>query len=242
MVELSPYVDGPYVEGVPYPTLQFSMVLNDVKGGQVTARVYVDTGSGFYPPSNEYSNGTAEYDPSVVTDDVWFDYIECPIDPPPGGGIAGQAKIIFDYVYPDGETGQIETPALPVHNGTYVRTNEAYGTGGYLADTYTEEETGERVFTMSFEVIIDRSLVVPSAVTPYHELWLSDPWTYYQDPTIELYTDGNGNSIMRFTYYSDTSFPSGSYWFSPKFSYEEDACNGWTIDDYGLNFYYVSPS
>ncbi len=217
------------------------MVLNDVKGGQVTATIYVDTGSGFYHPSNEYSSGTTEYDPSVTTDNVWIDYMECPIDPPSGGGIAGKAKIVFDYVYPDGETGRIETAALPVHNGTYVRTNEAYEWGGYYADSYVEEETGELIFAMSFEVIIDRSLVVPSAVTPYHELWLSDPWTYYQDPTIELYTDGNGNCIMHFTYYSDTGFPEGNYWFAPQFSYQEDACNGWSIDDYGLNFYYYPP-
>ena len=227
------------MEGPPYPTLQFSMVLNDLLNGQVTASVYVDTGSGFYHPSSEHNSSTAEYDPSVTTGSAWDDFMECPIDPPAGGGIAGQAKIVFDYVYPDGETGQIETAALPVHNGTYVRTNEAHGSGGYHADSYTDEQTGDRIFTLSFEVILDRSLVVPSAVTfSNDDLWLEEPWTYYSDPTVDLYTDGSGNSIMRFTYRSDAAFPEGSYWFSPEFCYPEDACNEWSIDDYGLNFYY----
>ena len=233
-------MEGPDEEGAAYPVLEFWMKLNDVKGGQVTASIYVDTGSGFYHPSTESSSGTVAYDPSVTTGDEWNDQIECPIVPPAGGGIAGKAKIVFDYIYPDGETGQIETAALPVHSGTYVKTNEAYSSDGYVSGSYTDPETNQKIYTMSREVILDSALVIPSAVThdDFWSLCLNEPpWTDYPNPTCELYTDGNGNSIMRFTYTSDTPFPEGNYWFAPVFYYPEDAHNGWS-NDYYVEFYY----
>ena len=234
-------MDGPDEEGTAYPILEFSMKLNDVKGGQVKATIYVDTGSGtFQHLSTESSSGIAEYDPSVITGDIWNDQIECPIEPPAGGGIAGKAKIVFDFVYPDGEKDTIETEALPVHSGTYVKTNLAYGKGGYDSGSYTDPETNQEVYTMSCEVILDRALVVPDKVT-HDDSWslcLYDPWTEYPNPTCELYTDENDNSILRFTYSSDTPFPAGDYWFAPIFYYPEDANNVWRSPDYYLEFYY----
>ena len=50
--------------------------------------------------------------------------------------------------------------------------------------------------------------------------------------------DENDNSILRFTYSSDTPFPAGDYWFAPIFYYPEDANNVWRSPDYYLEFYY----
>ena len=230
------------MEGPPYPTLWFDVTLNDVKGGQMTATVYVDTGSGSYHPGGGENGGIAVYDPSVTTDEVWSDSVECAIDPPAGGGIKGKASIVFDYVYPDGETGRIEAGALPVHNGTYVRTNGAYGSGGYVFDAFTDEETGESVYTMSFEVILDHLLVSPDAVeVDYPELYLENAFAFYQDPEIETYSGAGGDGVVRFTFRSDTAFPEDNYYFSSYFWYREDDNNGWNIDDYYLNFHFYPP-
>ena len=230
-------VIGPDLEGNDYPTLSFVMTLNDLKGGTATATLLADTGSGYaaVPGTGGYP-GSAVYDPAVVTGDTWSDSVCCVIDPPAGGGIAGKAKIRFEIVYPDGVTDEIETEALPIHMGDYARMNESYGTGGRAAGTEYDAGTGSTRYTMSFDIIIDDTLVDPADVSAYYSCMVREgSWTWYTDPDILRYTAGDGTSHMRFTFVSASPFPDGTYWFDPGLSVLEDANNEWQSEA-GMDF------
>ena len=233
-VTLKPKVEGPEPELYPYPTLFFDMTLNDLKGGTATGRLYVDTGGGFYEPElTEIVN----YDPTTVTGDVWSDQISCCIEAPANGGIKGKAKIVFDIVYPDGTTGKVETETRPVHMGSYVSVDMSYGEGGWNKGEETDPETGTTRYTITVDVIVDRSLVVPDDVKPGGEdLMLYDPWIMYNELKESRYTDADGNYHLLYKYYSDSPFPDGEYWFSARPLYKEDDYNNWAPFDFHFIF------
>ena len=179
-VVLDPKVEGPEPEGYLYPTLFFDMTLNDLKGGTATGRLYVNTGEGFYEPElNKTNSEFVVYDPATDTGNVWSNRISCLIEAPPSGGIAGMAKIVFDIVYPDGTKGKVETETRPVHMGSYVSIDTSYGNGGWDDGEETDPVTGTTRYTITVDVIVDSSLVVPEKVIPGGEsLMLDDPWTF----------------------------------------------------------------
>lgn len=244
-VELDPHVDGPNPEGSPYPVLTFTMTLNDLKGGSATAKVYADTGNGFEEIAPPYASwGIPDYDPSVTTGDIWEENAECFIEPPPGGGIAGPAKIVFDIVYPDGTTDTIETDTRPVHNGTFAKCNENYEGKGWQTAERTDPVSGSTQYTMTLDTIIDNDLVNAAKVETrgYESLNVSYrdeagnyEWIWYEDPEIEYQAAADGTHHMFFTFVSDAPFPDGDYGFSPDTVYHEDEYNSWAPEVY-LNF------
>lgn len=237
-VEVDPVVEGPDEEGRDYPTLYFDMTLVDLKGGKATARMFADTGSGFTEIPYPDGFDAPVYDPDIETGDVWSDYMICFIDPPPGGGIAGKAKIVFDITYPDGTTGTVESETRPVHNGTYAKIDETYDDDGRKDGVSTNPETGETQYTMTFDVIIDDTLVKADEVTDDgDELWHMDSWNIYHADSIERHTDPDGTYHMTYTYVSDTPFPDGEYDFSPRPLFLEDDYNYWT--PFNLYYYFI---
>ena len=236
-VTVDPKVEGPEPEGYLDPTLFFDMTLNDLKGGKATGRIYVDTGSGFYEPElNKTYSEIAVYDPTTDTGDVWSGMLSCLIEEPASGGIAGKAKIVFDIVYPDGTTGKVETETRPIHRGSYVSINTSYGKGGWNDGEEVDPVTGTTRYTITVDVIVDSSLVVPGKVTPGGDsLMLDDPWSYYTELEESHYTDTGGKYHLVYKYYSDSPFPDGKYWFSAEPVYDEDSYNNWVPFD----FYYI---
>lgn len=234
VVDLEKQVQGPQPEGFEYPTLFFEMKLNDLKGGKATGKIYVDTGSGFHEPAyNKEHSVRVKYNPSDVTGSTWSDNISCFVDPPEGGGVAGRAKIVFDIVYKDGTKDRIETETRPIHMGNFAKVNMEYGHDGWdVADIY-DPVTDTTQYTMSFDLIIDKTLVDPEEVESGASIWLEDPWINYYDHTVERFTDGSGRYHMKFTFTSDNPFPNGEYWFTPEVGYVEDSYNYW----YPHNFY-----
>jgi hypothetical protein len=213
------------------------MTLNDLKGGTATGRLYVDTGEGFYEPElNKTYSEMVVYDPATETGDAWGGMISCFIEAPASGGITGRAKIIFEIVYPDGTTGEIETETRPVHMGSYVSIDTSYGKGGWNDGEEVDPVTGTTRYTITVDVIVDSTLVVPEKVTPGGEsLMLNWPWTFYSEKEESHYTDADGKYHMLYKYYSDSPFPNGEYWFSAEPLYDEDSYNRWAP----FNFYYV---
>ena len=236
-VVVDPKVEGPYPEGYLYPTLFFDMTLNDLKGGKATGRIYVDTGEGFYEPElNKTHSEIVVYDPAAETGNTWSSMISCLIEAPASGGIAGKAKIVFDIVYPDGTKGKVETETRPVHMGGYVSIDTSYGKGGWNDGEEVDPVTGTTRYTITVDVIVDSSLVVPEKVIPGGEsLMLDDPWTFYSELEESHYTGADGNYHLLYKYCSDSPFPDGKYWFSAEPLYDEDSYNSWVPFD----FYYV---
>ena len=229
VVDLEKAVQGPDPEMYDYPTLFFTMKLNDLKGGKATGRIYADTGSGFYEPD---STVTVVYDPNVVSGDTWSDEISCLITAPAGGGVAGKAKIVFDIVYPDGKTARIESETRPVHNGSYVKVNTSYGSGGCMRDADVDPETGDPRYIFKVDVLIDKTLVDPQKVDPLPDdilepasLWRNGSWDFYDVSDVECYTDSSGNHHLLYVFYSSNPFSDGTYWFAAKPKYPEDDHN-----------------
>ena len=203
-VELDPYLYGPYGEGAWYPTLFYTVTLNDLKGGTATASVYIDTGDGFYkaatPWDAEYaSHYIGTYDPAEEPGDTWEDHSEVYLaEPADGGGIRGVAKIVFDIVYPDGETDQIETETRPVFMGFFAKIDKSYGGQGWIEGERTDSDTGDTLYTMSFDLIIDPALMDPDNVEVHGgSLWNTDAWKDYKDPETEMWTDESGIRHLR---------------------------------------------
>ena len=221
-VELDPYLYGPYGEGAWYPTLFYTVTLNDLKGGTATASVYIDTGDGFYkaatPWDAEYaSHYIGTYDPAEEPGDTWKDHSEVYLaEPADGGGIRGVAKIVFDIVYPDGETDQIETETRPVFMGFFAKIDKSYGGQGWIEGERTDSDTGDTLYTMSFDLIIDPALMDPDNVEVYGgSLWNTDARKNYKDPETEIWTDESGICHMRYTFVSNSPFVDGEYTFYP---------------------------
>ncbi len=249
IIELDPYVYGPYVEGAWYSTLYVKMTLNDLEGGKAVGTLYYDTGNGFekVPPNPEFEEyedytGTVEYggedDYGSVEDGVWYVYAPFAIDPPEGGGYLAQAKIVFDITYPDGYTDTIETEIRPIHMGIFIRYNTDYGNNGWELGEVYNPETGATRYTMSFDVTVDDTLVVPEEVeinSHYLRLW--KPTTRYEDGEIERFTDDAGTYHILYTYFSDEPFPDGEYWFNPEPYYQIDENNGWST--YNVYFRFI---
>ena len=240
-VVLDPEVRGPEPEGFFYPTLFFDMTLNDLKGGTAVGRIYVDTGNGFSQVEgdvdDEFFTATVVYDPEEETGDVWSNFLCTLLEEPENGGTAGRAKLVFDIVYPDGETDVIETESLPIHQGNFARINYRYGQGGWDVGERYDAGAETPLYTMSFDLILDDTLVEPERVEPYSdELWLENPWTNYYNAETQHYTAGDGTSHMLYTYVSDSPFPDGEYWFTPSPEYQEDEYNSWVPYDFYLHF------
>ena len=248
-VELDPYLYGPYAEGAWYPMLAFTMTLNDLKGGSATASVYIDTGDGFYkavaPWDAEYaSHYNAVYDPAEEPGDTWDDHSEAYLaEPADGGGIRGVAKIVFDIVYPDGETDQIETETRPVFMGFFAKIDKSYGEQGWIEDERINSDTGDTQYTMSFDLIIDNDLMDPAMVEDTGgSLWNTDAWNVYYDPETEIWTDESGICHMRYTFVSDSPFADGEYTFYPSARGWVDEYNVWRAWSLSYDFVRTSPS
>lgn len=229
VVDLKKAVLQPDGEIYLYPTLFFTMKLNDLKGGKAVGRVYVDTGSGFYEPDDSV---TVVYNPSSTSGDEWSDEISCVIHAPAKRGIAGKAKIVFDIVYHDGKKAKMETDTRPVHAGSFAYFNEAFGSGGW--------EYGEIIdggYYMKFDVIIDDSLIVNgSQLVPANVIDNGQHLMFWGgNASKEQYSEAGVYHIV-YTYTSDTDFPSGSYLFWPELSYKEDDDNSWEPDDLYVDF------
>lgn len=231
-------VEGPTQEMLLFPYLTFTMDLNDLKGGSAIGTVYLDEGSGFVAIPDPPGTEQIKYDPSVVTGDTWEDSTSVYIDAPEGGGRAGRAKIVFDIVYPDGTTGTVETNSMLVHTGSFYTIDEHYETNGWKTGERTDPVTGETEYTITFDVIIDETLVTPSLVTTEGgELWLEDPSTYYYNAETELYTGTDGHPHIRYTYVSENPFPDGEYWFEPAAGYPEEDYSYWHPFD--VYYYFI---
>ncbi len=237
-IYLDPYVSQPEDEGWGLPALWFEMTLNSLRGGSAVGTLYMDLGDGYVnAPILEYFeeySGTVVYHPEdEETEDLWSSWALYPIEAPEDSGLAGQAKIVFDIVYPDGETDSIETDTRPIHTGTFAVVDENYGQGGWETGEQTDPDTGETLYTMSFEIIIDETLVDPESVTTsYNNLWGFETGIDLYHAEILHYTDGNGTYRMRYTFVHDEPFPDGEYWFTPGPEYQEDEYNWWK--PYGL--------
>ena len=248
-VELDPYLYGPYGEGAWYPTLFYTVTLNDLKGGTATASVYIDTGDGFYkaatPWDAEYaSHYIGTYDPAEEPGDTWKDHSEVYLaEPADGGGIRGVAKIVFDIVYPDGETDQIETETRPVFMGFFAKIDKSYGGQGWIEGERTDSDTGDTLYTMSFDLIIDTDLMDPAMVEDNGgRLSNTDAWKTYHDPETEIWTDESGICHMRYTFVSNSPFVDGEYTFYPSISGWVDENNLWEPWSLSYDFLRSSPS
>jgi|GEM_PF-2713134 len=242
-IEVSPYVNGPAPEGYPYPVMSFDLMLNDLKGGSATGKVYADLGDGFVEIPMPYDDDEyLIYDPEKVTGDVYSSQAACLIYPPEGGGIAGKAKIVFDIVYPDGTTGTVESDTRPVHNGTFATVNESYEGPGWKTGERTDPDTGTTEYTITFDLIIDPDLVDADNVeTNGDEMWVYVNGSWENKITldhadIERSTGADGKYHMYFTYANDIPFPDGEYWFIPEPWYQEDKFNKWIPDDIYYRF------
>ncbi|MBR2591724.1 MAG: hypothetical protein IKD62_02015, partial [Oscillospiraceae bacterium] len=167
------------------------------------------------------------------------------IEAPEGGGIAGQAKIVFDIVYPDGTTGKIETESLPVHMGTFATFNKNFETYGFRLGERTNADTGEVEYTITMDLTIDDTLVVPDEVyaeeasDEYHYGNVLKNWDTsqnYYGAEIERATGADGKYHMYFTYVSDNPFADGEYWFEPLLYYYQDENNVWAPYDFYFRF------
>ena len=248
-VELDPDLRGPYVEGAWYPTLYYIVTLNDLKGGSATARMYVDTGDGFYepvPPEYDmyFANWPNGYDPVEEPGDTWENFIEAYLEEPAdNGGVLGAAKIVFDIVYPDGETDQIETETRPVFMGSFAKFDKSFGEQGRLEGERIDSETGKTLYTMSFDLIIDPALMDPDNVEVYGgSLWNTDAWKNYKDPEIEMRTDESGSCHLRFTFVSETPFEDGSYTMYPDILGWVDGLYRWDPYNLAYDFFRASPT
>lgn len=239
VIELDNYVYGPDPED-PYPTLSFDMKLNDLKGGSAKGRLYVDTGSGFYEPDlNKEHDVVVTYDPALVSGDVWSDYIDCCIEAP----AKGKAKIVFDIVYPDGKKARIESEERPVHNGSYVKVDTSYGSGGYMREADVDPETGDPRYIFKVDLLIDKTLVNPDKVDPLPDgapdpgsLGREGSWDFYNVSDVEPYTDSSGNHHLLYSFYSSSPFQDGKYWFEAEPLYPEDKYNNWLANfEYPFN-------
>ena len=113
----------------------------------------------------------------------------------------------------------------------------SYGEGGWNKGEETDPETGTTRYTITVDVIVDRSLVVPEKVTPGGDaLMLDDPWAFYTELKESHYTDADGNYHLLYKYYSDSPFPDGEYWFSARPLYKEDDYNNWAPFDFHFIF------
>ena len=248
-VELDPDLRGPYVEGAWYPTLYYIVTLNDLKGGSATARIYVDTGDGFYepvPPEYDmyFANWANGYDPVEEPGDTWENYIEAYLEEPAdNGGVLGVAKIVFDIVYPDGETDQIETETRPVFMGSFAKFDKSYGEQGRREGERIDSETGKTLYTMSFDLIIDPALMDPDNVEVYGgSLWNTDAWKNYKDPEIEMRTDESGIRHLLFTFVSDSPFEDGSYSMYPDILGWVDGLYRWDPYNLSCEFFRATPT
>ena len=248
-IEMDPYVYGPYAEGAWYPVHHFEMTLNDLKGGSAVGRVMLDVGSGFFEPTvalddEYYYQELLEYDPAVIPDEVWEDYAMVYVEVPPElHGIRGVAKIVFDIVYPDGETDTIESETRPAFMGYFASFNTNYGGSGWLEDTRTDPESGETLYTMSFDLVIDDKLIIPDSIWDHGAtLWNDALWDYWTNPDIETLVDGNGIWHMYFTYYSGSPFPDGTYTMYPEILGMVDEYNSWDCYDLAFDFVKSTPS
>ena len=239
-VEVNPKLIGPYAEEAWYPTMQFLMTLRDLKGGSATATPYVDTGDGFHPavPPDAGEWGPV-YDPAEEPGDEWSGYAAVYLPEPDTGGIRGMAKIVFDLVYPDGETERIETEPMPVYMGFFARIDESYGGQGRVEGQRLDPDSGETLYTMSFDLILDTALIDPARVTDKGgSLWYTDPgWTVYSDPETEIQTDGSGITHMRYTFVSASPFPEGRYTVFPETVGWVDNYNLWEAWSLSMTFY-----
>ncbi len=246
-IYLDPYVSQPEDEGWGLPALWFEMTLNSLRGGSAVGTLYMDLGDGYVnAPILEYFeeySGTVVYPPEdEETEDLWSSWALYPIEAPEDSGLAGQAKIVFDIVYPDGETDSIETDTRPIHTGTFAVVDENYGQGGWETGEQTDPDTGETLYTMSFEIIIDETLVDPESVTTsYNNLWGFETGIDLYHAEILHYTDENGTYRMRYTFVHDEPFPDGEYWFTPSPEYQEDEYNWWKPYDLYLRIDKVTP-
>ena len=149
------------------------------------------------------------------------------------------AKIVFDLVYPDGETERIETEPMPVYMGFFARIDESYGGQGRVEGQRLDPDSGDTLYTMSFDLILDTALIDPARVTDKGgSLWYTAPgWTVYSDPETEILTDGSGITHMRYTFVSASPFPEGRYTVFPETVGWVDNYNLWEAWSLSMTFY-----
>ena len=244
IIETDPNIYGPYAEGAWYPTHHFEMTLNELKGGSAVGKVLMDTGSGFQeavaPEDAEYYYYfPITYDPTIVPDEVWEEYVEIYVPVPSDvSGVRGVAKIVFDIVYPDGETDTIETEPRPVFMGYFASFNKSYGDNGRLEAERTDPESGETVYTMSFDLVIDGDLIIADSVwSKGADLWRDPVLDHWPNPEIEVQDGEDGARHMIFTFVSASRFPDGPYTMYPEVLGMVDDYNCW--DCYNLEFAFV---
>ena len=249
IIEMDPQIEGPYDELAWYPTYHFSMTLNDLKGGSAVGKILVDTGSGFYEPVIPDDEELPpfpliEYNPAEVPGDVWEDHASVYLEEPPdGGGIRGVAKLVFDIVYPDGETDTVEAATMPAYMGYFAAFNESYGENGRLEEERIDPVSGETLYTMRFDLVIDSNLITPETVwDDGATLWNTSLWNSWENPEVELLYDGDGVCHMYFTFVSDSRFPDGLYEFYPEVIGKVDGINSWECHNLGLEFTKSTPT
>ena len=247
-IEMDPYVYGPYAEGAWYPTHYYEVTLNDLKGGSAVGKILVDTGSGFYEPTAPedaylYYETPINYDPTLVPDDVWGGYAQIYLPVPSDViGVRGVAKIVFDIVYPDGETDTIESETRPVYMGYFAAFNKSYGENGWVERERIDPESGETLYTMSFDLVIDANLIIPDSVWNHGAtLWNDVLWAHWGDPEVEVLSDG-GTWHMFFTFVSASRFPDGPYTLYPDVAGMVDEINSWDCYDLSLEFVKSTPT
>lgn len=202
------------------PVIWFESTLNDLKGG--SARAYLerqDTDGSFVRTEDE------EYDIVYSGEDVWdeedtaFGYND--FGPTSfywktNHLLYDYGRVVVDYTYPDGESGQWQSDPFHICSGSYTDEGEA----SYSA--------ADRSVTIDFPVWEG---IDPSAITlNSYSLMYWETWTETVPELVSLtgWKDSDGNAWLRVIVRCEEDLALGDYMFSIYPTIDTDPGNCWT--------------